>query len=215
MANSKSVAELPESYTEVAPAVLLNKTPSVPETCGPLHGDVSAINHAIKEEFKWLENVNGIIVSASQPIISFHVIGKNFYVSMKTSVFLAECIASLEVEKQVISTYGKQILSTLPRDDTSSLAPCTHEEADTSMLLHVQGAVQQGHEKIRVRTVDTDVLVLAVAVLQQLREHERLELWVAFGTGTHLRYIATHEIFRSLGPQVSKALPVFPRLHWL
>ena len=123
--------------------------------------------------------------------------------------FLAECIASLEVEKQVISTYGKQILSTLPRDDTSSLAPCTHEEADTRMLLHVQDAVQQGHEKILVRTVDTDVLVLAVAVLQQLREHERLELWVAFGTGTHLRYIATHEIFRSLGPQVSKALPVF------
>ena len=123
--------------------------------------------------------------------------------------FLAECIASLEVEKQVISTYGKQVLSTLPRDDTSSLAPCTHEEADTRMLLHVQDAVQQGHKKILLRTVDTDVLVLTVAVLYQLREHEQLDLWVAFGTGTHLRYIAAHEISRKLGSQVSKALPVF------
>ena len=32
--------------------------------------------------------------------------------------FLSECIASLGVEKEVISTYGKQILSTLPREDS-------------------------------------------------------------------------------------------------
>lgn len=115
--------------------------------------------------------------------------------------FLANCIVSVEVEKQIISIYGKEVKSILPRDDTSSLAPCTHEEADTRMLLHVQDAVQQGYEKVVIHTVDTDVLVLAVAVFQQL--------WVAFGTGTQLRYIATHEISRSLGPQVSKALPVF------
>ena len=122
--------------------------------------------------------------------------------------YLAESIASPKVEKQVISTYGKQVLSTLPRDDTSSLAPCTHEEADTRMLLHVQDAVQRGHKKILLLTVDTDALVLKVAVLYQLREHEQLELWVAFGTGTHLRYIPAHDISRNLGSQVSKALPV-------
>ncbi|KAL9954824.1 hypothetical protein ACROYT_G042404 [Oculina patagonica] len=123
--------------------------------------------------------------------------------------FLSECIASLQVEKEVISTYGKQILSTLPRTDNSSLAPCTQEEADTRMLLHVQDAVNQGHKKILLRTVDTDVLVLTIAVFQQLREKEQLQLWVAFGSGTHLRFIAAHEISRKLGPQVSKALPVF------
>ena len=113
------------------------------------------------------------------------------------------------MQKQVIITYGRQVLTTSSRDDTSSLAPCTHEEADTTMLLHVQDAVQHGHNKILLRTVDTDVLVLAVAVVHQLSEDEQLELWVAFGTGTHLRKIAAQEMSRKLGPQVSKVLPVF------
>ena len=89
---------------------------------------------------------------------------------------LAESTSSLEVEKQVILTYGKQVLTTLPRNDISSLVPCSHEEADTRMLLHVQVALQQGNRKILLRTVDTDVLVLALALLQQVTEGEQLKL---------------------------------------
>ncbi|CAH3181917.1 unnamed protein product [Porites evermanni] len=88
-------------------------------------------------------------------------------------------------------------------ESTSSL------QADTRMLLHIQDALQQGHKKILLRTVDTDVLVLAVAFLQQVTEGEHLDLWVAFGTGNNFRYIAAHEIATKLGPEVSKALPVF------
>ena len=90
--------------------------------------------------------------------------------------FLAESTSSLEVEKQVILTYGKQVLTTLPRNDISSLAPCSHEEAETRILLHVQDVLQEGHKKILLRTVDMDVLVLAVALLQQVTEGEHLEL---------------------------------------
>ena len=113
------------------------------------------------------------------------------------------------MEKQVISTYGKQVLTTLPRNDISSQAPFSHEGADTRMLLHVQDALQQGYKKILLRTVDTDVLVLAAAFLQQITEGEHLDLWVAFGTGNHFQYIVAHEIATKLGPEVSKALPVF------
>ncbi|KAK3742384.1 hypothetical protein QZH41_002604 [Actinostola sp. cb2023] len=129
--------------------------------------------------------------------------------------FLAECVvASTDAQKQVISTYGEQVLCSIPRESISSLAPCKHEEADTRMLLHAADAVQSGHNKILLRTVDTDVLVLAVACVQkiQLRQDSDdacIELWVAFGAGTHLRYIAAHEISRSLNPEVSIALPVF------
>ena len=77
--------------------------------------------------------------------------------------YLAECVTSIGAQKQVISTYGKQILSTIPRDNIERLAPCYHEEADTRMLLHATDAVQCGYTKILLRTVDTDVLVLAVA----------------------------------------------------
>jgi hypothetical protein len=62
--------------------------------------------------------------------------------------------------------------------------------------------------------VDTDVLVLAVAVFHQLssiRPDEQLEIWVAFGTGVNLRYIPAHSIASTLGQERSKflALPAF------
>ena len=51
--------------------------------------------------------------------------------------FLAESsVSQEEIGKQVIATYGQQVLCT-PSYDTSRLSPCTHEEADTRMMLHV------------------------------------------------------------------------------
>ena len=48
-----------------------------------------------------------------------------------------------------------------------------------------------------VRTVDTDVLVLAVTASQRL---DITELWVTFGTGKSFRYLAAHEMAKALGP---------------
>ena len=45
-------------------------------------------------------------------------------------------------------------------------APCSHEEADGRMLLQASHATQHGHHKIMIRTVDTDVVMLAVSVAQ-------------------------------------------------
>ena len=84
--------------------------------------------------------------------ISFHGIGNSSSVLTKASVKFSDFLL----------TYGKQVRSTLLRDDASSLAPWTSEEAD--MLLHVQDAVQQGYEKDIICTVDTDVLVLYDAI---------------------------------------------------
>jgi hypothetical protein len=126
-------------------------------------------------------------------------------------MFLADCASSLEVGGQVVTTYGQDVRCTSPRG-TTRLSPCTHEEADTRMLLHAADAVQQGDRKILLRTVDTDVLVLAVAVfhhLSSMRPEEQLEVWVAFGTGINLRYIPAHSIACNLGPERSKALPAF------
>ena len=80
------------------------------------------------------------------------------------------------------------------------------------MLLHAADALQQGDRKILLRTVDTDVLVLAVSVfhdLSSMRPEEQLEMWVAFGTGINLRYIPAHSIASNLGSERSKALPAF------
>ena len=69
--------------------------------------------------------------------------------------FLAQCVVSLNGEKQVITTNGQEILCILARNDTANLAPCTHEEADTRMILHATDAVQEGHGKIVLRILLT------------------------------------------------------------
>ena len=77
------------------------------------------------------------------------------------------------------------------RNDITNLAPCGHEEADTRLLLHVADAANQGFTKVVVRTVDTDVVVISVAAFHQI---QLSELWVAFGTGKHFRYLPVHDI---------------------
>ena len=77
--------------------------------------------------------------------------------------FLAKHIARSVITKQIIVTSGSDVLCIPPSEDTSSLAPCDHEEADTRIIVHLADAVRKGCKSILVRTVDTDVVVLAVA----------------------------------------------------
>ena len=112
-----------------------------------------------------------------------------------------------EEGNELVVTDGEQVICVPQQEDVNSLAPCNQEEADTRMMLHVAHAAQHGHHQIQVRTVDTDVVVLAVMVVQKLPAGD--ELWVAFGTGKNYRYIAAHEIASSLGPEKTCALPMF------
>jgi len=84
----------------------------------------------------------------------------------------------MNTTKQVISTHRSDVLCAQPRAVTG-LSPCSHEEADTRILIHVEDAVKQGNTKVTIRTVDTDVVVLAVTSAQHLNIPG---LWVAFGT---------------------------------
>ena len=119
--------------------------------------------------------------------------------------FLAMHIEAIQTDKTVITTHNGHVLSTNTHD-TSALAPRNHEEADTRMFVHAADAVNQGCQKIMIRTVDTDVVTIAVSVIASI---DITELWVAFGTGRHLRYIPAHSIALSLGAVKSKVLPMF------
>ena len=108
-------------------------------------------------------------------------------------------------DKQLVVTDGEAVLSKPPLLDLALLAPCSHEEADRRMLLHLSHATNHGHHKILIKTVDTDVVVLAVSVAQGLLPED--ELWLAFGTGKSFRYLAAHEIAVGLGlPELTNAL---------
>ena len=125
----------------------------------------------------------------------------------KTQLFnflASEVVENLSTEKEVLSTCGKHVLCSRVHQD--ALAPCSHEEADTRMFLHAKDAAEKDHRQIMLRTVDSDVVVLAVSTVVSM---ENTQLWIAFGTGKHLRYILAHEIATSLGADKPQALPMF------
>ncbi|XP_070177869.1 mucin-6-like [Littorina saxatilis] len=81
---------------------------------------------------------------------------------------------TVETEKSIITTQGPIALSNQPMDLTG-ISPCSHEEADTRMMVHLAHAAQVSN-RVLLRTVDTDVVVLAVAAVT---EHPGLEVWIA------------------------------------
>ncbi|KAL8620123.1 hypothetical protein ACOMHN_052065 [Nucella lapillus] len=105
--------------------------------------------------------------------------------SNKTELFRFLSAALMEwfdqEDKQLVITDGEAVLSKPLLPDLTSLAPCNHEESDSRMLLHASHAAQHGHHTILIRTVDTDVVVLAVSLAQELQPEDKL--WLAFGTG--------------------------------
>lgn len=121
---------------------------------------------------------------------------------------LSQEIGSLEVEnREIYTTIEKNVLHCgSNRNDLSSLEPCIHEEADTRIMVHVKDAAVCGHQKVMIRTIDTDVVVLAISIFHIV---PLIELWMAFGTGKNFRYVAVHDIARALGQEKSKALPLF------
>ena len=88
-------------------------------------------------------------------------------------------MADIDTNKHLITTQGTGVFCS-NRQDMSALALCTHEEADTRFLLHLQDAVQQEYSKVSIRTVDTDVVVMAIASANRLNISE---LWISFGGG--------------------------------
>ena len=106
---------------------------------------------------------------------------------------------------QVVITSGSSVICSLDTD-MANLAPCMHEEADTRIFIHAADGISNGLQHIVIRTVDTDVLVLAISYYNRL---DCQDLWVAFGTGKSFRYINAKIIAQSLGPKKCKALPVF------
>lgn len=121
--------------------------------------------------------------------------------------YLAEKLVAADEcqDKQIITTKWLAVLSNTPRE-TPDLSLCNHEEADTKLLLHAADAAKQGYKKIMIQTVDTDVVVLAVSMVQDIDVNELL---VSIGVGKHLRYLAVHEISNSLGKNKSRALQGF------
>ena len=98
--------------------------------------------------------------------------------------------------------------STLPKLDggLTNLSPCSHKEADTRVFLHVQDAASEGFGKMKLRTVDTDAVVIGCALYVEIEGLQ--ELWMDFGVEKGRRYYLIHKFGIDLGGRC-KALIFF------
>lgn len=87
-----------------------------------------------------------------------------------------------------------------------NLAPWSHEEADTHLLLHVVDAAQKGYRNPCVCPVDTDIVTLAIAMLNKVNPDE---LWFAIGTGSNFHSITIHVVASDTDLRICTTLPVF------
>ena len=67
----------------------------------------------------------------------------------------------------MIVTRDDEVLSSAPCD-LAGLMSCTHEEADTRMFVHATYGAEHGMNKIILRTVDIDVVVIGISMAQKI-----------------------------------------------
>jgi len=72
----------------------------------------------------------------------------------------------------VCSTYDDHVLVNTSESeavaDFDTIMPCNHQEADSRIFLHLSHAAQLGHSKAFIRTVDSDVVIIASLLLNIL-----------------------------------------------
>ena len=121
--------------------------------------------------------------------------------------FLAVQVTAYPLSNQVYATYDTKVMS---NSATSSMPECTHEEADTRIVVHIMSALQEGNKSILIRTVDTDVVVILLGKYSDiLSTYPDTEIWIRLGTGTSLQNIHLRSVYEKLGVDISKGLPFF------
>ena len=113
-------------------------------------------------------------------------------------------VACIKTNKEFITTQDSGVLC-INHPDVSDLAPCTHEETNTRIILHLEDVARKEYKTVLISTVDTDVVV-AIAAVDHL---DISQLWIAFGTGKNFQCFVIHEMAKALGPQHCLALPMF------
>ena len=111
--------------------------------------------------------------------------------------YLSNAVVKEIQDKDVVSTVNENVVTNGTGLEIFSLMPCDMEEAHERIFVHVKH-VSRKHACIMIKTVDKDVVVIAIANFHQLVPLN--ELWIEFGTGKLLRFIPIHQIARILVP---------------
>ena len=116
-----------------------------------------------------------------------------------------QIIDQADTTKLLITTFNENALCN-QNIEIENLMSCNLEEADERIFLHVQHAAKT-YESVLVKTVDSDIVVIALYAYQHIQNLN--ELWIEFGVGKSLQFIPIHEISNGLGPSVCNAYLFF------
>ena len=92
----------------------------------------------------------------------------------------------------VSSTNVKELTGSVDEGALSHLIS-NHDEADTRLILHACDCLKAS-DTVVIRTVDTDVLVIALHHLQAMQRHTDQDVIMHLGTGVHKRYISLAQL---------------------
>lgn len=67
----------------------------------------------------------------------------------------------------------------------------------------------QGFSRVMIRAIDTDAVVLTIAVYRRI---EVEEFWISFGTEKKIQYIPAHGTVQALGSVMARVFPAFHAL---
>jgi len=93
------------------------------------------------------------------------------------------------------------------------MRPCPHADKK-NLTLGFTCAIHSSHAEAYLRTVDSDVMVLAVNFVQEICLEE---LWMGFRSGKTSKDITVHHISQLLSPDehYQTPPPPLPCVHWL
>ena len=118
---------------------------------------------------------------------------------------LAEEISKIVVVGKTILVTSKENVKKTDDTNVDTLQPCKIEEFDCRFPLHLYHAVQNGHKNLLVKTVDTDIIIVAIA---RFKEIGCETLYIEYGKADKLRIYAIQNIVKGLKEDV-EALPIF------
>ena len=111
-------------------------------------------------------------------------------------------------EKELYVTSDQSVISI--GGSSEPMPICTHEEADTRIIVHLFHSVRRGNKKILIRTVDTVVLVILLGEFDKVSEIcPDLDLWIALGMGKDFAFYSINTIYNGNSAKKAQSLPVF------
>ena len=130
-------------------------------------------------------------------------IKQNYFHTSQKKMTVCYSTIKITAKKLPQITFCKASSSESDSSHLKSLSPLDHEGADTRMILHCS---KQRLKNVIIYTVDSDVVVISVHFFDALSLDT---LWIRFGVGKRVKFIAIHEISNSLTPDFSKGLTLF------